>query len=489
MKTKISISVSLICLLLCSCGDKSAKTEALSAHNVTEKVKEDWSKVLKPLEIIVPERDNEELETIGSLSVWIDGINENNAVEFHYDGTSFKPLTPVNVESSVRPKVFYPFKTGISRTDTLMVQTPLPQYLTGKLTYIETKEDKIIASVELQDLTALLRFRFQSDDVTDVLKAVKISGKCLNKNGIVLPFKGEVISDERNLVSCEVKPDKLLNNGQALDFHLFPTDEGGDIDISIVVGSKSYQLSTIIPPLRKGSITELRLKLNNNRLTVGSSWVDTKHPFIRPIQQLTDSVQTSYWLQKDGLISPGYNDNCIAIVIETDGKHGKAVALADVSNPIQFIPFRSGIIYETVDGKEKEGCYRGNLIIENEELIEFSPSVKYSDKCAFGLKTGSALTKELLNNSSEEARKLFTETLQAPCGYIPSLYELAQLSAYLISKEGNMPEQFIMPEGFYMSVCESGEDIFYSLNPITCRITAYNSKKYLNIKQRMFYLF
>lgn len=209
---------------------------------------------------------------------------------------------------------------------------------------------------------------------------------------------------------------------------------------------------------------------------MGSSWVDTKHPFIKPFENRTDSVQTGFFLQKDGLISPGYNVQCIAMIIETNGKHGKAVALKDVPNPISFIPFHTGKVFDTVDGNEKEGCFNGNLIIESEEHIAYSPSVKYSDRCAFGYADGANLFQELLKNSSEESRKQFAESLENPCGYLPSLKELAELSAYIISKDGKMPEQFLMPEGFYMSVCESGPNTIYSLNPITCRITAFNSK-------------
>ena len=227
----------------------------------------------------------------------------------------------------------------------------------------------------------------------------------------------------------------------------------------------------------------------NGRLSVGSSWVDTKHPFIKPVALHTDSIKQGYWLQKDGIVSPGYNEKSIALVIETDGKHGMAVALKDIPNPIHFIPFHCGKTFDTVDGNEKEGCFKGSYIIENEELIEFSPTVKYSDKCALGVVTGTGLFQELIKSTSEESRKEFMEVLQSPCGYLPSLRELIQLSSFLISKEGYLPDQFIMPEGFYMTVCESGEDTFYSLNPVTCRISAYNSKKYSNVKQRLFYLF
>ena len=490
MKTKALLPVfTLLCLLVCSCGNKSEKTEALPAHNVAEQVKEDWSKVEKPLEIIVVGREKEELEAIGSIAVWFEGIGDNKAVEFQYDGLSFKPVTAFHTDSSVKPVVFYPFNSGIAISDTLTVQSPLSQYLTGNLSYIETKEDKIIATVELQDLTALLRFKFQSDELTDILESVKISGSCIKTSGKIIPIKGEIIDSDGNSGIAETITDCLLNNGRSLDFHLMPTEDGRDIGISIKVNGKDYQISTTIPPLRKGSITELRLKLMKGRLSVGSSWVDTKHPFLKPIELQTDSIKQGYWLQKDGIVSPGYNENSIALVIETDGKHGKAVALKDIPNPIHFIPFHCGKTFDTVDGNEKEGCFKGSYIIENEELIEFSPTVKYSDKCALGIATGTGLFQELLKSTSEESRKEFMEVLESPCGYLPSLRELIQLSSFLISKEGNLPDQFIIPEGFYMTVCESGKDTFYSINPITCRISAYNSKKYSNAKQRLFYLF
>lgn len=243
MKTKRLYPVLiLMTIIFCSCGNKTEKAEAISAQNVVEKIKDDWSKVEKPLEILIAGREKDELEAIGSIAVWFDGIknnseNTNKVVEFHYDGISFKPVTPVYADSSARPVIFYPYKTGLSFKDSLNVQTPLSQYLKGTISYVEIKEDKIITSYELQDLKALLRFRFQSDNLSDILESVKISGKCIRTEGTILPIKGEINGTGDYTGVCELNTDCLLNNGQPFDFHLIPTEDGGDLEVTVTVNS------------------------------------------------------------------------------------------------------------------------------------------------------------------------------------------------------------------------------------------------------------
>lgn len=70
----------LLALLLAGCSGNTRNGDALSAHHTAEKVKDGWSKMSKPLEIEVSGRTTAELEAIGSLAVWLDGMEDGKAV-------------------------------------------------------------------------------------------------------------------------------------------------------------------------------------------------------------------------------------------------------------------------------------------------------------------------------------------------------------------------------------------------------------------------
>jgi hypothetical protein len=219
--------------------------------------------------------------------------------------------------------------------------------------------------------------------------------------------------------------------------------------------------------------------------------VDTKYPFEEQKKAMPDSIKVGHFLQKNGSISTAYNDESIAMVIESNGKHGRAIALKDNDGAISFgrKQFQTGQIFETVDGKSKEGCFYSKKKAEGENLIQFAPKVVYTPQSAFGERNGAGLSMKILDNCSEEARKQFEDAAGFGTAYIPSLFELASLAQELMVYADNMPKEFIMPEGYYMSSCESGAATFYALNLNEFRISAYNSKAYPNTKLRLFYLF
>lgn len=97
--------IMLLALLLAGCSGNTRNGDALSAHHTAEKVKDGWSKMSKPLEIEVLGRTTAELEAIGSLAVWLDGMEDGKAVEFRFDGKVFKPSVPVMADSTASPLV------------------------------------------------------------------------------------------------------------------------------------------------------------------------------------------------------------------------------------------------------------------------------------------------------------------------------------------------------------------------------------------------
>jgi hypothetical protein len=474
-------------MTLTACNKKAEQQDSLAALNTAERVKEVWVKQTKPLEIEVVDRTKEELQAIGSIAVWLN--DEEAATEFSFDGETFKPATEILVDSAAGVRIGYPFREGAHVGDTIRVSQSIGHLMTGKYVQTRNQEVKIMMQFEMEDIAALLRIRLKSDNIEDILNSITILG--MTQIHDVVNYDNGVMEVSASYGGLSSLSNCALNNGMPHDFYLFPVSESCDIRIEVAVGAQISRVTTKIPPLRAGSITELYLVLNNGKLSVGSSWVDTKYAFEQQKTAVPDSIRVGNFLQKNGSISTVYNEESIAMVIETTGKHGKAVALVDNDSirPFGRKQFRTGQLFETVDGKNREGCFYSKVKEEGEEQIQFAPKVVYSPRSAFGERDGAELTMKLLDNCSEETRLKFSEAAGHGTAYIPSLLELATLAQELMVYADNLPEEFVAPEGYYLSSCESGSDTFYALNPQTFRISAYNSKEYPNTQTRLFYLF
>ncbi len=480
----------ILALLLAGCSGNTRNGDTLSAHHTAEKVKDGWSKMSKPLEIEVTGRTKTELEAIGSLAVWLDGMEGGKAVEFRFDGKVFKPSVPVMADSTASPLVCYPFLPSLHPADTVEVRNPLGERLAGQIQSVTQTNNKTKITMKLEELTALLRLILKSDNISDMMQSLEIQGDCVATAGFLIPLRGKL--DGRQYETdkiCSGLSDCLLNNGIPHDFNLIPTEDSGEIHIIMKVNGKELSISTTLPPLRRGSITELRLHVRDGKLSLGSSWVDTRHPFEKQPVVATDSVKIGYFLQKDGTISPKLDENSLAWVIKTNGRHGKAVALDDNStcNRFRKKSFRTGHIFETADGRLREG-YFGQPQEEEEHLV-FSPRIRYPDDCALGFDDGAALTQSILRNADNHALKNFQDKRVLPSAYIPSLSEMARLAYHLEKYKDSLPSFFKMPEGTYATSCESGVDTFYSIDMDGWFITAYNSKEHSDMKTRLFYLF
>lgn len=428
----------LLATLLAGCSGNTRNGDALSAHHTAERVKDGWSKMSKPLEIEVAGRTKAELEAIGSLAVWLDGMED--AVEFRFDGEVFKPSVPVMADSTAAPLVCHPFLPSLHPGDTVAVSHPLGEKLAGQIQSVTQTNDKTRITMKLEELTALLRLMLKSDNISDVMQILEIQGDCVTTAGFLVPLKGRLDgrrSDTGRV--CSALSDCLLNNGIPHDFNLIPTEDSGEIHITLKVNGKRLSVSTTLPPLRRGSITELRIHVSDGRLSLGSSWVDTRHPFEKPPVAATDSVRTGYFLQKDGTISPKLDKNSLAWVIKTDGRHGKAVALDDnsTSNLFGRKAFRTGHIFETADGRLREG-YFGQPQEEADHIV-FSPRICYPGSCALGFDDGAALTQAILRNATGHALKNFQDRRVLPSAYIPSLAKWPGLPTILKSTRTNCP--------------------------------------------------
>ena len=347
--------------------------------------------------------------------------------------------------------------------------------------------------MKLKEITALLRLKIKSDSITDVLEGIDVNCERGIAASHLRPFNGEWIETRATRSLRTVLTNCMVNNGRHHDFHMIPTEEAGEVIIGVKVNGRYLSVGTTLPPMRAGSITELGLTINNNKLNIGSSWVDTRHPFTKPVAKANAEILPLLYLKTDGTITETYDDNCVAVVIDTDGKHGKAVALIDTPGGMMFkgSDFSTGVVFQTVDGQFREGCFtpgtmQGN---ERENNIAFNPNVRYSSKCALVHRNGGILTGYIVANCNLEVLEMFTTEAKLGTAYIPTVYELALLSFFIEKNKDLLPAEFIMPDGFYTTCCESGGETFYSVDIADKKISAHNSKQYPNTNLRLFYLF
>lgn len=483
----------ILTILICSCSGNKGKADALTAHNTVEKVREEWSKVEKPLSITVIDRDKDELEAIGSIGVFLSDNPEETVREFRFDGETFRPVNDVNVDSTVVPVVIYPYCPGTHPNDSIDVDSEIGAAFIGIYNSTSQTSDIINVKMKLKEITALLRLKIKSDSITDVLEGIDVNCERGIAASHLRPFNGEWIETRATRSLRTVLTNCMVNNGRHHDFHMIPTEEAGEIIIGVKVNGRNLSVGTTLPPMRAGSITELRLTISGGKLNIGSSWVDTKHSFTKPAPKINADVQPLQYLKTDGTITENYDDKCIAIVIDTDGKHGKAIALADIPGGMMFkgTDFSTGVTFQTVDGQFSEGCFTPGTMqgSENENKIAFNPNVRYSSKCALAHRNGGVLTSILIANCNLDILEIFTTEAKLGTAYIPTVFELACLSFFLEKNKDTLPAEFLMPEGFYTTCCESGGETFYSVDIANKNVSAHNSKQYPNTNLRLFYLF
>lgn len=492
-RIKSTLVLTILPILLCACTGKKGQEDALTAHNTVERVREEWSRVEKPLSITVIDRDKDELDAMGSIGVFLSDNPEETVHEFRFDGETFRALNDVNVDSTVVPVVIYPYRPGIHPNDSIDADSDVGAAFIGIYNSTSQTSDNINVKMKLKEITALLRLKIKSDSITDVLEGIDVNCERGIAASHLRPFNGEWIETRATRSLRTVLTNCMVNNGRHHDFHMIPTEEAGEVVIGVKVNGRYLSVGTTLPPMRAGSITELGLTISNNKLNIGSSWVDTKHPFTKPEAKASADVQPLQYLKTDGTIAETYHDNCLAIVIDTDGKHGKAVALTDTPGGMIFkgSDFSTGVAFQTVDGQFREGCFtpgtmQGN---GNENNIAFNPNVRYSSKCAFGHRNGGILTGYIVSNCNLDVLEMFATEAKLGTAYIPTVYELALLSFFLDKNKDLLPAEFIMPDGFYTTCCESGSDTFYSVDIANKKISAHNSKQYPNTNFRLFYLF
>ena len=474
----------MICigLLLASCGGKGQPKSTVAAIESGEKTRMEWQKARKPIEVRI-EGMEETTPAWPHLGVYMD-VNATTPEERQaLAGAVFTRKGDVYVsgnrhavtsDTTAAISVCYPFRKGLGTNDTLRLTAPFDENLYG----VETRRSigKVIEpTFRLQSSMALLRIVCGSDDLRDRLDGITLIGDDIYTAGCYQPYTGRWLDKEATGGVQAESADCLLNNGRKHDLYLIPTGTACSTILIIRINGKDHALRTMLPPLTAGSMTHLSIRKDSEGVAINGSWVETERNLAYEHRMMpVDSVQTGHYLQKDGTIQAERDTLSIAVVMETDGRHGKAVALSDCQGQFVFSGnnISSGRRFPTIDGKRKEGIINPTTGIGEDDKIIYKPGMPYPNDCALGYADGASLTQSLLEANGQAKQSPFfgrqamlQEAARHPGSYVPSLGELAKLYYLLECDKASSLKGLIGPlEGEYLTCSESGKDTFYLMD-------------------------
>ena len=505
MKRNILIPSLLSVLLMSSvsCTGDGQKERPQEALHAAEKIRESWTESKKSVEVEIVGRSDAELWSMKEVSLTADfrdaTMSERDAfsgIPYAYGHGCFVSSQPaVTADSTADFRVCYPVHKGKTTADTLILFAPFGENMYGKEVSRSIQDRIIKVKMQLVSSMAVLRFQIESDHLQDQLKGFTLMSDNLYTDGRYLPYTGQWLAMHRGGTIRTKDICCLLNNGRQHDIYLIPNDTASNVAILAHVGDKDYALRTTLPPLKCGSLTQLNLKLSKGKLSIGSSWVETTRTFVSQSPLSCDTVKVGYYLQKDGHVVSEHNGNCIAMVIETDGKHGKAIALKDEKGRHLFAgrDISSNRYFPTIDGKNVEG--RLNPLkatpLDSINKIVYKPNMPYKETCALGYSHGSTLSQMLISKMGiNEGESMLTAMQTHKGSYIPSLGELAKV--YYLQQpysKFTFSSEYEPLVGDYLSSSESSEKTFYFLDFTTGAVAGGLSKRYAPMNLRLFYLF
>lgn len=476
------IGVALICG---SCGRSDEKRSSLEQTRAAIEVRDAWREELKPVEITASGA------ITGADRIGV-RLTSDGKTDFHsFVGTPecFKPEQPsLMADTASVVSACWP----LSSSDTLSLTAPFSDRIFGYESG-RTVGARLSLQMKFQSSMALLRFCFESDNLTDVLESLTLKGEYIATRGKYIPYNGKWIEKSGEGMPVGIDADCLANSGRSHDFYLTPCDAASDIVLSAVVNGQEYLLKTKIPPLSAGSMTQINLKTDKTGLLLPqSSWVDNQYKRDLRKVAVVDTVKTGHYLRKDGLVVAKRDTMTVAVVFQTDGRHGKAVAIEDVPGTFCFGDknLTSCIIFGAIDGQRNEGIINDSSSSEEERLI-YKPEIPYSKNTAFGYKDGAELTSQLLNTKRwKEEESMLTQVEKRHGCYVPSLSEMAQIF-YLFQPyaHSHLPELIEPFNGEYLTCSESSNHNFYGIEMGKGIVMSNYSKQYAKLKLRLFYLF
>lgn len=476
------IGVALMCA---SCGKPDEKRPSLEQTRAAIEVRDAWRDELKPMEITA----SGAITGADRIGVRLTSDGKTDFLAFVGTPDCFKPEQPsLMADTASVVSACWP----LSSSDTLSLAAPFSDRIFGYESG-RTVGARLSLQIKFQSTMALLRFNIKSDNLTDVLESLTLKGESVATCGKYIPYSGKWIEKSGEGVTVGIDADCLVNSGRSHDFYLIPCDVASDIVLSAMVNGRDYLLKTKIPPLSAGSMTQLNLVTDKNgQLLPKSSWVDNQYKCNLGKVAAVDTVKVGHYLRKDGFVVLKRDAMTVAVVFQTDGRHGKAVAIEDIPGSFCFGDknLTSGAISETIDGQRNEGLINDPSSSEDERLI-YKPEIPYSENTAFGNKNGSTLTSRLLNKKrGKEDGAMLAEVEKYHCGYIPTLAEMAHI--FYMSQpyaHSHLPELIEPFNGEYLTCSESSDHNYYGIEMGRGIVMSNYSKQYAKLKLRLFYLF
>lgn len=336
----------MICigLLLASCGGEKQSKSTVAAIESGEKTRVEWQKARKPVAIRIEGMEGTS-PAWPQLGVYMD-VNTTTPEErqaftgvvFIRKGDVYVPGNrhAVTSDTTATISVCYPYRKGLGTNDTLRLTAPFGENLYGVECH-RNIGNAIQPTFRLQSSMALLRIVCESDDLRDRLNGITLIGDDIYTEGSYQPYTGRWL-DKKAAGSIQAEnTDCQLNNGRKHNLYLIPTETACSVTIIIRINGKDHALRTMLPPLTAGSMTHLSIRKGSEGVAINGSWVETERNLVYKHRMMpVDSVQVGHFLQRDGTIQAERDTLSIAVVVETDGKHGKAVALSDCQGLFVF---------------------------------------------------------------------------------------------------------------------------------------------------------
>lgn len=510
MKTFYFIFLSL--LFLTSCGGKEHGQKATQAITTAETVRDQWLRSRKALEFIVEAEQPDALTKMGKLGIFShsrDATVEEQlsltGVPFRYESSGrFIPdgREIMTGDSTALFYACYPYMSGVTPEDTLLLNAPYGEYLYGR-EISRSFGERFKVRMQMLCAASLLRFRLESQDITDRLQKVSVMGQQLFTRAGYSPYTGEWYGLSGANRPIEFQYDRVMNNYEYVDVLLPPVDSPGDITVTVRMNAKEYVLHTTVPRLKRGEMTQLNLLLETSGLKISSSWVEEQRDFLFAPKAGVDTVRVGNYLQNDGSVSVVRDSASIAVVFVTDGKHGKAVSLKDSEGQKIFSSRKltSGRVFRTADGTKKEGLINPSRTegVEEENRLVYKPSLPYPESCALGFTNGCALSRSLLRKfkggtregMTDRSDEMLSELLTVKGAYVPTVAELVHVY-YLLqpyAEKQLVAEGMELPRGEYLSSSESSDASFYMFDFNHGVVAGAFSKQFARLKLRLFYVF
>lgn len=327
-----------------------------------------------------------------------------------------------------------------------------------------------------QPQESVLRIHLESARPTDLLTEVTVKGAGIAQDVSVMALS------------------KLMTHPFERDFAIEPCEGQTDVMVTATVGGETVQTRTLVPHLLKGTRTQLNLYLERGHMRIVSSWITETTEGAMAYRCSEDSIGKGFFLHSDGIVTREKGKDAVAIVIETDGRHGKAFALQDVEGMWLYSGSgaTSGAYYETLDGVRSEGIiYNSKVEADSTQLIRYYPELRMPEGAALAREEGYDFCDSLRSRFLVQPEDMLSLMEAHRGAYIPSVSELTNL--YFLcrgyDRYGYVSHGLGELSGVYLSSTESGEDTCYSVDFTRGTVTGSTSKRYSPHKVRLFYIF